>query len=691
MQAPLRQLLWVSFQGLVHQFKAKDKRWHGDIKPDNILRVEGQWKLADFGFSEFELARSTFSGRVLSGPLSPKILIRGGTTTYGTYSLSGLNLSLCSPQPSGAPESAKKKSQTIDIWSFGCVLSVVATWIVKGLRGVQEFEAHRAIACRKRGAQTNSDAFHDGKDVYPDIKDWHDHLNEVLRKSDTVTSEILALVDAHMLRSNPDDRISSAQLCDKLDEILNKAECSLGAATKPGLHNHVKESLLMIELHLIPNIKKTEVTASIFNLPNPSQDGKYLQIYAQPSEAQSGSKNAIMGTKGRKTLSIAHREATLSKSVDMRFSSENPVAQTAEIHVIPPSRTRPTQEESTYHKSSHRVRPNEKNKLEGISSDQLDPTVSLERPDSKLNQDPLRTPALPGNTGKIPIRDGPELISNSFAPGAVTSTSLTRMGQNGSFGLSTAGYEHTRQNHEQNSPRTSSIGSRSFTSEQFWDAVVEAGTKSGLALVQRVLAEDPTIARTRGVFGRTPIMEAADSFNLPVVKVLVKHSDLEQRDSGRQNVLHLLILALARKQNKSDGDYTQVKHVLQNFQPKDPKEGKFINQLDGNRSSPLGLCIEITNRRMQPIIEELIKIGAWVTPPAGMIGENVLKRAMLKKDSTLALLNLLIASGGSLCNDQVMISDVLLDRKDLMKPEWIKDDDNTATKKFKWGLSSRKK
>lgn len=27
--------------------------WHADLKPDNILRVEDRWKLADFGLSKF--------------------------------------------------------------------------------------------------------------------------------------------------------------------------------------------------------------------------------------------------------------------------------------------------------------------------------------------------------------------------------------------------------------------------------------------------------------------------------------------------------------------------------------------------------------------------------------------------------------------------------------------------------------
>lgn len=42
--------------------------WHADIKPDNILRVDLEFKLADFGFARFERKRET--------------VIFGGTDTY---------------------------------------------------------------------------------------------------------------------------------------------------------------------------------------------------------------------------------------------------------------------------------------------------------------------------------------------------------------------------------------------------------------------------------------------------------------------------------------------------------------------------------------------------------------------------------------------------------------------------------
>ena len=46
-------------------------RRHADIKPDNILRVNGVFKLADFGFASF--------GRMDE----ERALVRGGTVTYG--------------------------------------------------------------------------------------------------------------------------------------------------------------------------------------------------------------------------------------------------------------------------------------------------------------------------------------------------------------------------------------------------------------------------------------------------------------------------------------------------------------------------------------------------------------------------------------------------------------------------------
>lgn len=53
----------------------RNRSWHADIKPDNILRINGEFKLADFGFAKFE--------RKSDGYDVPQSFIEGGTETYG--------------------------------------------------------------------------------------------------------------------------------------------------------------------------------------------------------------------------------------------------------------------------------------------------------------------------------------------------------------------------------------------------------------------------------------------------------------------------------------------------------------------------------------------------------------------------------------------------------------------------------
>jgi serine/threonine protein kinase len=54
-------------------------RWHNDIKPGNIIVVDGEYKLADPGFAKFKR-------KLEKDPSSiPTIVSEGGTRTYGTY------------------------------------------------------------------------------------------------------------------------------------------------------------------------------------------------------------------------------------------------------------------------------------------------------------------------------------------------------------------------------------------------------------------------------------------------------------------------------------------------------------------------------------------------------------------------------------------------------------------------------
>lgn len=220
-------------QGLRLQYTDEPFRWHGDIKPDNILRVQGKYKLADFGFAKFEREREG----------NTKTYMDGGTRTYGMNLTVSLSRSDLSPERNqsictnslGAPECDRKAtrtplSQTIDTWSFGCVLSSVATWVVLGSQAYENFHERRKIAIKalktkqakdkRTSVPSCEDAFHDGKNVLSAVTEWHVYLRNSARRADTTTHLVLDLVDKHMLLPSPEQRLMMGQLCEKLEGIL---------------------------------------------------------------------------------------------------------------------------------------------------------------------------------------------------------------------------------------------------------------------------------------------------------------------------------------------------------------------------------------------------------------------------------------------------------------------------------------
>jgi serine/threonine protein kinase len=59
---------------IAYMLHTNNFRWHADLKPDNILRVHGEFKLADFGFAKFKKR---------APDRKPMEYIEGGTETYG--------------------------------------------------------------------------------------------------------------------------------------------------------------------------------------------------------------------------------------------------------------------------------------------------------------------------------------------------------------------------------------------------------------------------------------------------------------------------------------------------------------------------------------------------------------------------------------------------------------------------------
>jgi serine/threonine protein kinase len=215
--------------------------------------VHGEFKLADFGFAKFVK-------RAEKDAKAPQSYIEGGTEAYGTEPaidrMFAAEDKLTTLFNLGAPEVARARikktktevKQTIDTWSFGCVLSAAATWIVLGFQGIEQFRVLRMLAAQGYGG-TVTDRFHDGDSVLPDIKHWHNYLTQHARPGDTITPLVLELIESGMLLKDPDCRLSSSDLCEKLEQVLRHAEADRSSKTrgKKETHDSVKRALLTVE------------------------------------------------------------------------------------------------------------------------------------------------------------------------------------------------------------------------------------------------------------------------------------------------------------------------------------------------------------------------------------------------------------------------------------------------------------
>ena len=119
--------------------------------------------------------------------------------------------------------------------------------------GINQFNNVRQVAIKKevqaRLGQDNSqnqavegsqgDHFHNGHRVLEDVTSWHEYLRTVLRKTDTITSQVLDLVDENMLLDSAEQRINASRLCSTLDSILK----SRSQASEPQLPDTIKAVL----------------------------------------------------------------------------------------------------------------------------------------------------------------------------------------------------------------------------------------------------------------------------------------------------------------------------------------------------------------------------------------------------------------------------------------------------------------
>jgi len=172
-------------------------------------------------------------------------------------------------------------SQAIDAWSFGCVLSVAATWIVLGFQGLRQYERVRQLSQANFKDGISSDRFHDGYVVLPEVAKWHDYLRGHLRPSDTTTELVLALIENKLLRTDPSERHNLEELCMQLQKLSDWAQHKIQSL---GKHSRDTDPLITRALASIEEeaLFQSQSYQRLIHLqPNPSQVNTRERAYMQ--------------------------------------------------------------------------------------------------------------------------------------------------------------------------------------------------------------------------------------------------------------------------------------------------------------------------------------------------------------------------------------------------------------------------
>lgn len=157
---------------------------HYDLKPDNILYRSGKFIVSDFGLS-----------RLSGEDQGSKSLYRNGGGEYWA------------PECLSPHDDFKKLQvgRSSDMWSFGCVLSEILTYVQDGPIGVLEFSRKREI---KLEGYWICNTFHGGEKPHEGVTQWFSRLSGWHNITDAQKSLMVLIRD--LLQQEPTAR-SKAQ------------------------------------------------------------------------------------------------------------------------------------------------------------------------------------------------------------------------------------------------------------------------------------------------------------------------------------------------------------------------------------------------------------------------------------------------------------------------------------------------
>lgn len=179
--------------------------YHLDLKPANIL-VEDNDRLVitDFGQATF---------KDVAGTTSSKVVGMGGTIAYA-------------PPEVDRPGEIRQ-NRRYDIWSLGCILVEICSFVVKGYQGVLELDRTRLT--KIPGTNYTDDNYFrrilptNTYELKPEVIGWMQRLPQATPDARCRTFfEKVLLLAMQMLNVNVDLRLTSKEVCIRFADILDR-------------------------------------------------------------------------------------------------------------------------------------------------------------------------------------------------------------------------------------------------------------------------------------------------------------------------------------------------------------------------------------------------------------------------------------------------------------------------------------
>ena len=281
--------------------------YHLDLKPQNILVFEkdepnGQhgnyiWKISDFGISKIKHCKRQDSNESSSHHVSFLEMIFRPKKAIDADSSSGVDNSryggtYAAPEARLENDKVTRKS---DVWSLGCLITLVLTFLDNGTIGIADFDK-----CRVHGR--DNDRFFECKlplvgteavdELHPSVPKWLDGLvakaherSELEGKAVEKTSQYVL---GSMLLVDQEKRHDAKQVEDKLKDVQLRYAKSIETLSKPGKHPRGSRSG-----------SQNTLTGMLMDFVSPPQKKRKRSLKTFPFSVDDGSKKYRCSQGGR--------------------------------------------------------------------------------------------------------------------------------------------------------------------------------------------------------------------------------------------------------------------------------------------------------------------------------------------------------------------------------------------------------